>query len=87
MTAMIPIRELLNRIRWDPGFAPGQVELGYFDRLTKEIVRVPLQRLSFPPARRGIFELADADGLRHRIPLHRVREVRVDGRVIWRRPT
>ncbi len=83
---MIPIRELLNRIRWDRDFARGEVEIGYWDRVARDLVLVPLARLSFPSARRGVFELSDADGVRRRIPLHRVREVRLDGRIIWRRP-
>jgi len=83
---MTPIHELLSRIRWDRGFAKGRVELGYFDRVAKQIIRVPFRRLSFPSARRNVFELVDAAGMRRRIPLHRVREVRIDGRVIWRRP-
>ncbi len=29
---MIPIHELLSRIRWDPEFAKGNFELGYYDR-------------------------------------------------------
>ena len=29
---MIPIHELLNRIRWDAEFAKGTFELGYYDR-------------------------------------------------------
>jgi len=28
---MISIHELLNRIRWDPEFAKGNFELGYYD--------------------------------------------------------
>ena len=29
---MIPIHELLNRVRWDPEFAKGNFQLGYYDR-------------------------------------------------------
>jgi len=29
---MIPIHQLLNRIRWDPQFAKGNFELGYYVR-------------------------------------------------------
>ncbi len=30
---MTPIHELLNRIRWDPEFAQGEFQLGYYDKL------------------------------------------------------
>lgn len=83
---MMPLRELLNRIRWDRGFARGRIELGYFDRVAGGIIRVPFRQVRFPPDRREVFELVDAGGVRRRIPLHRVREVRVEGNVIWRRP-
>jgi uncharacterized protein (UPF0248 family) len=29
---MIPIRELLDRIRWDPEFAKSEFAIGYYDR-------------------------------------------------------
>ena len=34
---MIPIHELLNRIRWDPEFAKGDFQLGYYDRAEDRI--------------------------------------------------
>ena len=37
---MIPIQELLNRIRWDPEFAKGNFELGYYDRTENRIILV-----------------------------------------------
>ena len=82
---MIPIHELLNRIRWDRAFAKGWIEVGYFDRVKRRIVFAPLRKLRFPDDVRHVFEIGAA-GHRRRIPFHRVREVRIDGRVVWRRP-
>src|SRR5229473_995016 len=45
---MIPIHELLNRIRWDPEFARGSFELGYYDRAENRVILVPLKGVSFP---------------------------------------
>jgi len=45
---MIPIHELLNRIRWDPEFAKGNFELGYYYRTE---TRINLARRSLRPAR------------------------------------
>ena len=47
---MIPIHELLNRIRWDEAFAQGDFVIGYYDRAEQKIIRVPLQQIHFTPA-------------------------------------
>jgi uncharacterized protein (UPF0248 family) len=83
---MIPIHELLNRIRWDPEFAKGDFRLGYFDRAEDRIVLVPLKEVTIPEDRPHAFHLTDPEGQIHRIPFHRVREVYRDSRRIWQRP-
>lgn len=83
---MIPIRSLLARIRWDPEFGRGEFTIGYYDRITREIVRVPLARIEFDPADHFRFTAIEADGSAHDVPLHRVREVWRDGELIWQRP-
>ena len=82
---MIPIDQLLNRIRWDPAFAQGNFELGYFDRVEDRIILVPFRELSFSPEEPHAFRLLDAEGTLHHIPFHRVREVYKNGECIWRR--
>jgi uncharacterized protein (UPF0248 family) len=83
---MIPIHELLNRIRWDPEFAKGNFELGYYDRTENRIVLVPLKEITFPAESPSTFQLVDAQGDIHRVPFHRVREVYKNGQRIWHRP-
>ena len=83
---MIPIHDLLSRIRWDKEFGQGQFELGYYDRFEGALQRVALQAVTFPESERHIFEVVDDSGQIRRIPFHRVREVVKDGRVIWQRP-
>ncbi len=83
---MIPIHELLNRIRWDPEFARGNFQLGYYDRAENRVILVPLKELSFPPDSPETFQLLDAGGRTHRVPFHRVREVYRDTQRIWHRP-
>jgi len=83
--AMLPIHKLLNRIRWDPRFRAGHFEIGYYDRRENRILVVPLAAIRFPAGTRFAFELYDDEGALHRIPLHRVRQVTRNGRVIWRR--
>lgn len=83
---MIPIHQLLSRIRWDKEFGQGQFEIGYLDRFEKAVQRVALQAVVFPEDGRHTFEVLDESGVNRRIPFHRVREVLKDGQVIWQRP-
>jgi uncharacterized protein (UPF0248 family) len=72
---MIPIHELLSRIRWDPEFAKGDFQLGYYDRAEDRIIMVALKEVTFPGDSPQTFQLTDLEGKFHRIPFHRVREV------------
>jgi uncharacterized protein (UPF0248 family) len=82
---MIPIQELLNRIHWDPEFAKGTFEIGYYDRVDKRIIRVPMRSLYFDPEDHFCFQLMDADGNLHTVPLHRIKQVFRNGDLIWHR--
>jgi len=82
---MTPIHELLNRIRWDPEFAKGNFQLGFYDRAEDRIILVPLKEVSFPPESPETFQLTDAEDQIHRIPFHRVKEVYRDCQRIWHR--
>lgn len=82
---MTPIQDLLHRIQWDPGFGEADFEIGYLDRLTGEIVRVPFRRVRFEKGEHFAFEAIEDDGSVHSVPLHRVREVRRNGERIWQR--
>jgi uncharacterized protein (UPF0248 family) len=83
---MQPIHELLSRIRWDTEFGQGQFQLGYHDRVADQVLFVALNEVLFPDDGAEVFELTDHAGTTHRIPFHRVREVRKNGQVIWKRP-
>ena len=82
---MTPIRELLNRIRWDADFARGKFELGYFDRVEGRIMVVSFREVAFPEDDPQSFQLVDTEGRRQRVPFHRVREIYKDGQLIWQR--
>lgn len=82
---MIPIQDLLHRIRWDAEFGKGQFVIGYYDRIARRIVRVPFRNIRADSADHFAFSAADADGFVHDVPLHRVREVWRDGMLIWHR--
>jgi uncharacterized protein (UPF0248 family) len=82
---MIPIHELLNRIRWDKGFGKGSFEIGYFDHVEEKIIRVHLWELHFEPGNSFSFDLHTLGGVVITIPFHRIREVYRDGLPIWSR--
>jgi uncharacterized protein (UPF0248 family) len=82
---MIPIQELLNRIRWDKAFGEGAFRIGYYDRVSRQIIQVPLREIWFEEEDHFAFQLLDEEGETHMIPLHRVREVYRDGELIWQR--
>ena len=68
---MIPIHELLSRIRWDPEFGRGKFIIGYYDRIDAQIIKVPLARIVFETDSHSTFEAIEA---------YR------DGELIWQRP-
>jgi uncharacterized protein (UPF0248 family) len=82
---MIPIHELLNRIKWDDDFGQAEFIIGYHDRFAKDIIKVPLKQLFFDRADHFDFELIDDMGEKHTIPLHRIRDVYRNGELIWHR--
>ena len=84
---MIPIHQLLSRIRWDPEFGRGTFDLGYFDRVKDRVMIVPLRQVDLIEEDPRAFSLVDGEGEVHRVPFHRVREVYKNGQRIWRRPT
>lgn len=83
---MIPIQDLLARIRWDPALRGSRFELGCLDHVQGRIVRVPLSDVEAEPGDRFALSIADEDGVVRSIPLHRVRVVWQDGTPVWRRP-
>ena len=82
---MIPIHELLSRIRWDEEFGNADFVIGYYDRVENDIVQVPLKELFFEKDDHFDFELIDDVGVTHTIPLHRIKDVYRNGVLIWHR--
>ena len=59
---MIPIHELLSRIRWDKAFGQADFIIGYYDRVERRIIRVPLRELHFESGEHFSFDLIDHQG-------------------------
>ena len=82
---MIPVHELLNRIKWDEEFGEAEFVIGYHDRFQNDVIRVPLKEIFFDRNDRFDFEMVDDSGETHSVPLHRIREVYRNGQLIWHR--
>ena len=82
---MIPIHELLNRIRWDSDYGAARFAVGYYDRVAEGIIVVPFSALEFASGDHFGFTLVDEEGAVHTIPLHRIRQVFKNGVLIWER--
>jgi len=82
---MQPIQELINKIRWDPAYAHSEFEIGFLDKLAQREIRVPFRIMQFVPGDHFFFHYADNDGEAHQVPLHRIKSVYQDGRLIWHR--
>lgn len=82
---MIPLQDLLNRIRWDKEFARGDYNLGYYDRIEDRVVIVPLGQVFFSKGDHFSFGLVNERGELISIPFHRVRQIYKNGQLIWSR--
>ena len=79
---MISIKELINKIKYDEREKPEDYVLYYYDRIQdklKAIKYVEIKRLE------GNFMVLERDGEEVEIPLHRVKEVKKKGAVVWKR--
>lgn len=68
-------RDALNRIRWDSRLSTDSFEIAYYDRISGRLTVIPYTEIE-----------VEGDFLRHgdsMIPLHRIREIRYCGEVVW----
>lgn len=82
---MLPIHELLARIRWDAEFGNATFIIGYWDRVARRIIHVPWGQVQHGEASAPGLDVQGPDGVLRRIPLHRIRVVFRNGQPIWRR--
>jgi uncharacterized protein (UPF0248 family) len=81
---METIRELLSRIRWDDAFGRGTFEVGIYDRVADAVEFHDLEELQLEKGNHFSFSLRiDSEVLT--VPFHRIREVRKNGQLIWKR--
>lgn len=79
---MIPIHELLNKIKWNPSLNPKNYKIYYYDRILNS-----LKELNFTDIKEfDSFSMKiEKDNKQVDIPLHRIREVKEKGKIVWKR--
>jgi len=82
---MQPIQDLLSRIHWDPEFGQGRFELAFLDHREQDLIRLPFNQIQFVPGDHYFFHYLDEEGVSHSVPLHRIKSVYRDGKLIWQR--
>ena len=78
---MQPIHQLLNKIKWDKRENPDDYTLFYYDRILKELIRLPYNKIKKVE---GSFMILDNEE-ESNVPLHRVRKVAKNNAVVWER--
>ena len=74
-------KEILNKIKWSEK-EPEKYFIFYFDRISKNLVKIKFKDIK---KIEGNFLIVEKQGKEAEIPIHRVREVRKQEKLIWRR--
>jgi len=75
---MIPIKEFINKIKWDKSLDKDEYLLHYIDRITNSIKEIKFDEILSLDG--DFLVLEDKD-----IPLHRIRKVTRFGKIVWER--
>ena len=79
---MIPIQSLLNKIKWDKRENPEEYSIYYYDRISKKLIKInyiDIKRFE------GTFIIVERNNEEVNIPMHRIREVKKNNIVVWKR--
>ena len=78
---MLPIHQLLNKIKWDKRENPEQYSIFYFDRILKKLIGISYTKIK---RLEGSFMVLNNEEETN-IPLHRVRKVIKNDKIVWER--
>lgn len=78
---MIPIKNLLNKIKWDKMENPEDYKIFYLDRILNKLISLPYIKIK---RIEGSFMVLDNEE-ESNIPLHRIRKVTKQNVVVWER--
>ena len=79
---MQPIKSLLNKIKWDKREDPEQYSIFYFDRISKNLIELKYNDIK---KINGTFIIVERNDEEVNIPTHRIREVRKNNKIVWKR--
>lgn len=74
-------KEALNKIKWGEK-EPEKYFVFYIDRISKELKKIKFSEIK---KIEGSFFIMKKDGEETEIPIHRIRELRKENKLIWRR--
>ncbi len=78
---MQPIKDLINKIKWDKRENPEQYSIFYFDRILKKLIKIPYTKIK---RIEGSFMVLNNEE-ESNIPLHRIKKVTKDNIIVWER--
>ena len=79
---MQPIKDLLNKIKWDKRENPDNYSIHYFDRISKTLIKIVYASIK---RFEDNFIIIEKNHEESHIPLHRIREVRKNNIIVWKR--
>ena len=75
-------KEILNKIKWDSSEEPEKCFVFYLDRISGGLKKVEFRKIKNIEG--NFFEIEE-NGKITEIPIHRIREVRRENKLVWRR--
>lgn len=75
---MVPVKDVLSRIRWDKKENPEDYEIVYIDRVLQQEVKIRFKDVS--EIEGNFMTVGEAS-----IPLHRIVKVYKKGKLVWER--
>ncbi|HLC19882.1 MAG TPA: DUF504 domain-containing protein [Candidatus Nanoarchaeia archaeon] len=79
---MMPIHELISKIKWDPNEKPADYFLSYYDRILKSLIEFRFDDIA--SIEDSFIQLYKEDKLLS-IPFHRIKQIKKDGKIVWER--
>lgn len=79
---MMPVKDFLNKIKWDNDLNEEDFTVYYLDNVSKKLVGVRFVDIK---KIEGSFIVIEKDSEETYIPMHRIREVKEKDKVVWKR--
>lgn len=78
---MLTAKQMLDKIKWSKKFNEKDIALVYFDRILNKNIKVNYKNIKIEDS----YLIIEKENKISEIPLHRLREIRNEGIIIWRR--